>query len=101
LSGLPAGFVLIAAAFCLFQAVQVVVEARLQDEINGAARSTVTSLAGLATEVLVVTVFAGYAAGSALAGHATLFGVFAAVYVVIAAAMWRGGGGSRNSSDRG
>jgi len=89
LSGVPMGFVLIAVAFCAFQAVQVVVEARLQDAINGSARSTVTSLAGLITEVLVVTVFAGYAAGSALAGHATLFACFAAIYVVVAAAIMR------------
>ncbi len=85
LSEVPAGFVLIAVAFCAFQAIQVVVEARLQDAINGTARSTVTSLAGLATEVLVLAVYAGYGAGSALAGHAPLFAGFAAVYVVIAA----------------
>ena len=89
LSGLPSGFVLIAAAFCAFQAVQVVVEARLQAAIHGAARSTVTSLAGLATELLVLGVFAGYAAGSAVAANATLFACFAAAYVVVAATMLR------------
>ncbi|MDQ3676690.1 MAG: MFS transporter [Actinomycetota bacterium] len=89
LSGLPAGFVGIAAAFCAFQALQVVVDTRLQDAIRGPARSTVTSLAGLATELLVLAVFAGYGAGSALAGDATLFACFAGVYVVIAAAMLR------------
>ena len=89
LSELPAGFVLIAVAFCIFQAVQVAVEARLQDAITGAARSTVTSLAGFATELLVLAVFAGYGAGSALASNATLFACFAAIYLVVAAAMLR------------
>ena len=87
LSGLPSGFVLIAAAFCAFQAVQVVVDARLQDAIDGSARSTVTSLASLATELLVLGVFTGYAAGSAVATDATLFACFATVYVVVAAAI--------------
>lgn len=89
LSGRPSGFVLIAAAFGVFQTVTVVVEARLQDAITGPARSTVTSLAGFATEVLVVGVFAGYAAGSAIAGHATLFACFAAGYGLVAVAMLR------------
>lgn len=87
LSGLPSGFVLIAVAFCTFQALQVVVEARLQDAINGPARSTVTSLAGLATELVVLGVFAGYGAGSAIASNATLFACSAAVYLLLAAAL--------------
>ncbi len=87
ISSRPAGFVLIAVAFCAFQIATVVVDARLQTAINGAARSTITSLAGLATEVLVLAVFAGYAAGSAVADHATLFVAFAAIYLGIAAAM--------------
>ena len=87
-SGLPAGFALIAVAFAAFQAVTVVVDARLQDAIAGPARATVTSLAGLATEVLVLLSFAAYGAGSALAGHATLFVCFAAVYLVLAAGLF-------------
>jgi MFS family permease len=87
MSGLPSGFVLIAAAFCAFQAVTVVVNARLQHAIAGSSRSTVTSLAGFATELLVVGVFAGYGVGSAVAGNATLFAGFAAGYVIVAAAM--------------
>ncbi|HEV3000924.1 MAG TPA: MFS transporter [Solirubrobacteraceae bacterium] len=87
LSGAPLGFVLVAASFCVFQAVTVVADARLQEAITGRARATVTSLAGFATEVLVVAVFAAYAAGSAVAGHATLFAAFAALYLVVAAAL--------------
>ncbi len=80
----PEGFVLVAAAFALFQAVTVAVEARLQDAIEGPSRSTVTSIAGLATEVVVLSVFLGYGAGSAFSDDATLFVVAAAFYVPVA-----------------
>ena len=49
-----------------FQAVTVVVDARLQPAIEGRARSTVTSLAGLLTEVATIATFTAYAAGSAV-----------------------------------
>jgi MFS family permease len=94
----PAGFVLIALGFCAFQAVTVVVDARLQDAIAGRARATVTSLAGLLTEVLVVAVFAAYAAGSLLADHATLFALAAAGYVVVAVLAYRLLGPGRGSA---
>jgi hypothetical protein len=81
--------VLIALAFAGFQATTVAVEARLQHAITGPARSTVTSFAGFATELLVVGVFAAYAAGSAVADHAALFAAFAGVYVLVALAMLR------------
>ncbi len=85
LSRTPAGFGLIAVAFCALQALTVAVDARLQDAIEGGSRSTVTSIASLLTELLVVGVFAGYAAGSMLVDHATLFAACAAVYVAVAA----------------
>jgi hypothetical protein len=87
LSAAPAGFVLVAASFGLFQAATVAADARLQDAIAGPARSTVTSLAGLATESLVLGVYAGYGAASAVAGDATLFACFAGAYLVVAAAL--------------
>ena len=86
LSRTPTGFGLIAVAFCAFQALTVALDARLQNAIQGGSRSTVTSIASLLTEVLVVAVFAAYAAGSMLADHATLFVAFAAVYVAVAVA---------------
>jgi hypothetical protein len=92
LLGSPWGFVCLGAAFCGFQVVSVVAEARLQDAIRGPARATVTSLAGLLTELASVAVFAAYAAGSAAFGHATLFALFAAAYLPIAAAMAGRGG---------
>ncbi|MFD2357483.1 hypothetical protein ACFSTC_61745 [Nonomuraea ferruginea] len=45
LSGHPAGFVAIAAAFGVFQLAGVVADARLQDSITGPSRATVTSVA--------------------------------------------------------
>ena len=79
-----AGFAAIAVAFALFQAVTIVVDARLQQAIEGRARSTVTSVAGLLTEVATIATFAVYAAGSAALSHAVLFALCAAAYVVVA-----------------
>jgi len=84
LSGVPAGFAAIALAFTGFQAVTVVVDARLQAAIEGRARSTVTSLASLLTEVATITTFTLYAAGSAVMSHAVLFAAFAAAYLLVA-----------------
>ncbi len=84
LTRVPAGFVLVAVAFGGVQALAVAAVARLQAAIADDARSTITSFAALVTEVLVV-VFAAYAAGSEVAGHATLFALFSAVHVVVAA----------------
>ena len=80
----PAGFAAIALAFALFQAVTIVVDARLQQAIEGRARSTVTSLAGLLTEVATIATFTAYAAGSAVLSHAVLFGLCAAAYLLVA-----------------
>ena len=101
ISGLPAGFVLIALAFCALQASTVTADARLQDAITGPARATVSSLAGFATELLGVAVFAVYGAGSLIAGDAVLFAGFAAVYLVIAGAtLCRAGVHVRSDEER-
>lgn len=89
LTRVPAGFVLIALAFGGFQALTVAADARLQAAIEGDARSTITSFAGFATEVVVVGVFAIYAVGSQMLDHATLFACFAAAHVAVAAWLWR------------
>ncbi len=78
----PGAFVLVALAFCGFQAATVAVDARLQAAIDGPARATITSGAGLATDGLTVGVFVVYGAGSAQLDHATLFVAFAALYAV-------------------
>ena len=89
LSGRPAGIVLVAVAFGVFQWAQAAAEARLQDQISDEARATVTSLAGLGTELVGVAIFAGYAAGSLWLGPGPLFALIAVPYVVIALVLRR------------
>ena len=84
LAGHPAGFVLIGAAFCVFQMTDIVAAARLQHAITGPARSTVTSLAGFGTEVATIGVFAIYGAASTVAGHGVIFAGWAACYGLLA-----------------
>ncbi len=91
LAGSPAGFAGVAAGFCAFQAATVAADARLQAAIEGPSRATVTSLAGLATEALVLAVFAAYGLGSAVATDAQLFAALAATYLVVAAVLARPG----------
>jgi hypothetical protein len=84
LSGRPAGIVLVAVAFGLAQWAHAAVEARLQDQIADEARATVTSLAGLGTEVVGMAIFAGYALGSMWTGPGPLFALAAVPYLVVA-----------------
>ncbi len=84
LSGRPAGFILVAAAFCVFQLASVLADARLQARITGPSRATVTSLAGLGTELATVLVFGTYAAASTFARHGTIFALFAVPYLAVA-----------------
>ena len=60
------GFAAIAVGYGLLNNAMVVSEARLQDVIHGPARATVTSVAGLATEVVALAVYVGFAATSGL-----------------------------------
>lgn len=90
LSGRPGGFILVAAAFCVFQLASVVADARLQARITGPSRATVTSLAGLGTELATVLVFGIYAA-STFARHGTIFAFFAVPYLAVAAVLAHSG----------
>ncbi|RCW46047.1 MFS transporter [Halopolyspora algeriensis] len=66
LSGLlqhPAGLVGLAAFHGLHQLVLVVTEARLQHHIEGSARATVTSAAGLGGEIAALALYATWALG--------------------------------------
>jgi hypothetical protein len=87
LSARPAGFIMIAAAFCVFQLASVTADARLQARITGPSRATVTSLAGLGTELATILVFGIYAAASTFAPHRTIFAFFSVPYVAVAAAL--------------
>lgn len=96
--GTAVGFVALAAAFCAFQMASVLADVRLQESITGPARATVTSLAGLGTELGAVLVYGGYAAASALTGHAAIFTASAAPYAVLALVLFLGGSRSRRSA---
>lgn len=63
--GHPAGVVAVAAFYGGYRAVLVVLDARLQERIASASRATVTSVAGLGTEVATFAVYAAWAAGGA------------------------------------
>lgn len=80
----PVGFVLIAVAFGGFQMASVVADARLQERITGTSRATVTSLAGLGTDLTTVLVYGAYAAASQFAAHSLIFTLFAVPYVLVA-----------------
>jgi hypothetical protein len=72
LAGHPVGFVAIAIGYGLANNVNLVAEARLQDVISGPARATVTSVAGLSTEVVAVSCYALLLLGSTWWSAATL-----------------------------
>ncbi|WP_336207398.1 MFS transporter [Nonomuraea sp. LPB2021202275-12-8] len=88
LSGHPAGIVPIAVAFGLLQMSEVLADARLQDSITGPSRATVTSVAGLGTNVITLLVFAAYGAASSMTGHGVAFALLSAPYVLVA--LWLG-----------
>ncbi|MEV0160307.1 MFS transporter [Nonomuraea fuscirosea] len=84
LSGSPAGFVAVALAFGAFQLAQVLADVRLQARISGPARATVTSVAGLGTNVVTVGVFAAYGAASSYVPHGVTFALLTLPYVLVA-----------------
>lgn len=62
----PAAVAGIAAAYFLYQLVLVVVDARLQERIEGRARATVTSVASLGTDLTGMVLYAAWAVGQPL-----------------------------------
>ncbi|MFC7103487.1 MFS transporter [Nonomuraea rubra] len=89
LSGHPAGFVAIGLAVGAFQLAQVLADVRLQERITGPARATVTSVAGLGTNVVTLGVYTAYGTASSQVSHGATFALLALPYVVIALAMAR------------
>ncbi|MEV6369949.1 MFS transporter [Micromonospora musae] len=96
----PAGFVLVAAAFGAFQLATVLADARLQARIAGPSRATVTSLAGMATDVTIIAVYVGYGLVATAAGNAVAFAVAASPYLALALLMGAAGRG-RHTGRRG
>jgi hypothetical protein len=54
----PAGLAAVAVGYSLYRLVEVVAGARLQDRIDSARRATVTSIAGLGTDVSAIVLYA-------------------------------------------
>jgi hypothetical protein len=59
----PAGLAGIVAFYGLYRLAVVVVDARLQERIDGPARATVTSVAGLATDLAAMALYGAWALG--------------------------------------
>jgi MFS family permease len=90
LIGQPMAFVSIGLGYGLVSNGTVVAEARLQDVIDGRARATVTSVAGLLSEVVAVVIFGLFALGTTwLSVPVTLGMIFAILFgVAIATPRW-------------
>ncbi|TDQ53311.1 MFS transporter [Actinorugispora endophytica] len=83
-SGHPAGMVLVAVAFGVFEWSGAAADARLQARVADRARATVTSMAGFGSEVVAVLTYAAYALGSVWTSPGPLFAVAAVPYLVMA-----------------
>jgi MFS family permease len=81
----PAGFVLVAAGFGGFQLATVLADARLQARITGEGRATVTSLAGMLTDLATIAVYGAYALLATGAGNGIAFALLSVPYLIIAA----------------
>ncbi|MEU4481031.1 MFS transporter [Micromonospora sp. NPDC023966] len=80
----PAGFVLVGVAFAAFQLATVLADVRLQARITGPDRATVTSLAGMSTDLTIIAVYAGYGVVAGAAGNAVAFAVAVLPYLLLA-----------------
>ncbi|MEU2613679.1 MFS transporter [Micromonospora sp. NPDC007271] len=85
LVGRPAGFVLLAVAFAAFQLATVLADVRLQARITGPARATVTSVAGMATDLTIIVFYAGYGVLAGVTGNRVAFALAALPYLALAA----------------
>ncbi|PZF99060.1 MFS transporter [Micromonospora deserti] len=95
LLGRPVGFVAVAVAFCGFQLATVLADARLQARITGPGRATVTSLAGMTTDLTIVAVYGGYGLVASAAGNGVAFAVAAVPYLLVAVLLAVGRRGRR------
>ncbi|MEV4049196.1 MFS transporter, partial [Streptomyces sp. NPDC049744] len=84
LTGTPAALLLVALAFGGFQLATVLADARLQQRIDDTGRATLTSVAGLGTELGNLATYGAYAAAATAWGHGTAFALSAVPYVLTA-----------------
>jgi hypothetical protein len=84
------GFAAIAVGFGLVHNAVIVTEARLQQIITGRARATVTSVAGLSTEVVALTGYAAFTLGASRTSVSVLVALSGVPMVAVAwaAARW-------------
>ncbi|MFC8196970.1 MFS transporter [Streptomyces sp. NPDC057298] len=80
----PAGIGLVALAFCGFQLASVLADARLQERIDGTGRATLTSVAGVGTDLATIAVYGAYAVVGSAATHGAAFALSAAPYLLTA-----------------
>jgi MFS family permease len=98
LAGHPAGVVAVALFYGAYRSVLVVVDARLQERIDSRSRATVTSVAGVGTDLATFGVYAAWAIGAVP--------LMAVLGVLVAAALprllrtSRGPGAGRGSASR-
>ncbi|MFJ9717868.1 MFS transporter [Streptomyces sp. NPDC101213] len=83
-TGTPAGLALVALAFGGFQLATVLADARLQRRIEGTGRATLTSVAGLGTELATIAVYLTYAPLASASAHGTAFALLAVPCLVTA-----------------
>lgn len=83
-AGTPAAVTLVALAFGGFQLAQVLADARLQRRIEGGGRATLTSVAGVGTELATIGVYGVYATAASATSHGTAFALLALPYLVTA-----------------
>lgn len=81
----PAGIGLVAISFCGFQLASVLADARLQDRIGGTGRATLTSVAGVGTDLTTIAVYGTYGVIGSATTHGAAFALFAVPYLVTAA----------------
>ena len=75
----PAGIVGVTIFYGLYRLAVVIADTRLQERIDGPARATVTSVAGLATDLAAMALYGAWAAGGL--GLVTVLALLAAVTV--------------------
>lgn len=93
----PAGIGLVALAFCGFQLASVLADARLQDRIGGTGRATLTSVAGVGTDLTTIAVYGAYGVIGSATTNGAAFALFAVPYLVTAALLAVVGKGVRGN----
>ncbi|MDG9719554.1 MFS transporter [Streptomyces sp. DH24] len=100
-TGAAAGVALVAVAFGGFQLATVLADARRQERVGDARRATLTSVAGLGTEVATIAVYLPYAAVAAAASHSTAFVWGAVPYLLTALVLTATARGPRTRRGKG